>query len=560
MFTFSKLHVHFQVELTTASGRRVKKRILDEQEGTSSRSKRYKKSKIGQRTSRRKSTKSKSLRPQRVAARNAINNFSQIPETSTDEEDEDSSAGETSDSESSLEGSSIQRKEQSDNLLNEQRKYLVSSNSSEELVKPCLNHPDGQINVGNKKKLVLRISLNHHKTPTLSENHMGRLESQTSIASSTLRAYEENNEEDKIRSRSGDLGSSSAIVVDKEHTESYRRQHEDVEKPMEAGNELRDAKASWAKFKIGTSNGKQFGDLVPMNVNAVGANGCLSTEGEDKSSLSVMPPLHDHQQLDYDPDVFNKQKFGGGERELSTSDLCGSSSLTVDAKHSFEPLSNSKKKLTILKIKSKKVPGDSPSKLPAKTSSNAFSGAAVESTSKPVEEKPVLGVSVAGNCPDEPNHIPQFHLNGNEVFHSDPNASFHNQEAEAELPDMATDSARRARSLRLKATSREIGLANHNLEMGVDYLQPGTSRGAEKSSKKAAINFPLEGSKYAGRSRSSRSKREGYYRGDITSLVERNKHHMPKKTNWLLLSEQEEGYRYIPQLGDEVVYLRQVEN
>lgn len=30
------------------------------------------------------------------------------------------------------------------------------------------------------------------------------------------------------------------------------------------------------------------------------------------------------------------------------------------------------------------------------------------------------------------------------------------------------------------------------------------------------------------------------------------------KTNWLLLSAQEEGCRYIPQLGDEVVYVRQV--
>ncbi|KAI3449399.1 hypothetical protein Pfo_006064 [Paulownia fortunei] len=557
-----------EVELMTSSGRRVKKRFSDEQEGTSSRSKRYKKSKIGQRTSRRKSTKSKSLRPQRVAARNAVNNFTQITETSADEEDEDDSAGDTSDRESSLEGSSIQRKEHDVNLLNEQRKYSadarVSSNGSEDVVKP-LKHPDSQINVGNKKKLVLRFSLHHRRTPTFSENHVDQLNSQTVIASSTLRAYEENPEEDRVNSRSGDLGSSSASGVDKELSENYKRQLGD-HKPTEAGNELRtsascsDANVSWGKFKIRTSNGTQLGDPVPMNVNGVKTNGCLPIEGEGKSLLSVMSPLHGHQQLDSDSGVFNKQNFEGGEKDLSTSDLRGSSSLLVDAKHSFEPQNNSKKKLTILKIKSKKFPGDSPSKLPGKTSSDASSGAAGESTYKRpsfVEEKPVLGVSISGNRPDEPNHMPKFHVNGDEVYDSDPNVSLHNQEGEADSPDMATDSSRRARSFRLKATSREISLANHNLEMVADYLQPGTSRGAEKSSKKAVDYFPSEGSKYAGRSRSSRNKREVYYRRDRSSLVERNKHSMPRKPNWLLLSEQEEGYRYIPQLGDEVVYLRQ---
>ncbi|KAL0420119.1 UNVERIFIED_CONTAM: hypothetical protein Sradi_1425400 [Sesamum radiatum] len=153
--------------------------------------------------------------------------------------------------------------------------------------------------------------------------------------------------------------------------------------------------------------------------------------------------------------------------------------------------------------------------------------------------------------------MPQFHVNGDEVYESDPNVSLHDQETGAESPDMATDSARRSRSFRLKATSRETSRANRNLEMGAEYLQPGTSRSAEKSSKKAIDYFPSEGSKHAGRSRSSRNKRESYYRGDKSSLIEKNKHHMPKKTNWLLLSEQEDGYRYIPQLGDEVVYLQQ---
>ncbi|KAH6811226.1 WD40 domain-containing protein [Perilla frutescens var. frutescens] len=516
-----------EVEQTTASGRRVKKRILDEHEGTSSRSKRYKKSKIAQRTSRRKSTKSKSSRPQRVAARNAINNFSQIPETSTDEDGEDGSAVETSDSESSLEGSFIQRKEQSDSLLNVRREYMASSNKSKEVVKPCLSNPDSQLNVGNKKKLLLRFSLHHRNPPTLSENPVGRLESQTTIASSTSRAYEENAEEDRVNSGSGNLASSSAIVVDKERSENYKRQPEDSEKPTEASNGLGDNGVIRVKFKTGTSNRAQLGDLAPMNVPAVRTNESL--------------PFND------DSDVFNKQS-GGEETDLSTSDLHRPSSLTIDAKYTSEPVNKPKRKLTIIKIKSNKVPQDSPSRPLGKTRSDASTGAAVESTSKTGEEEPVLGMLVPDNCSDEPKYSPDFHVNGDGLYGSNPNVSFDNEVAEDESPDLATDSARRARSLRLKATS---------LEMDADYLQPGTSRSAERSSKRTAANFQSEGSKYAGRSKSSSNKRESYYRGDVSSSVEGNKQHGSKKTNWLLLTEQEEGYRYIPQLGDEVVYLRQ---
>lgn len=538
--------------MTTASGRRLKRRTLDKQERTSSRSKRYRKSKTGQRTSQKKSTKLNSSRPQRIAARDAMDNF-QIPETSTDE-DEYASAGETSESESSLEGSSIQRKE-----LNEPVQYLVSSDRSDELGKPRLDHPDSRTNIGNKTNLVLRFSLNR-KTPTLSENHVDRLESQTSIASSTLKASEENPVEERVNSGSGDLTSSSAIIVDEEHTESYRRQLKDVEKSTEAGNELNGVKRNRLKIKIGTSNGTRLRNLVPPNINAERTDGCLRSEGEDRSLSSVMPSFHGYQQLDNDSDVLNKNRFDGRETDLSTSDLRGSTSFNVDAKLLLEPLSISKKKHPILKIKPLKTPGASPGKLPGNTSLDASSGVAGESTSKTVQEKQILDVSMPENFMDEPNHFPDFHVSGDKADNDGPNVSFHNQAAEA--PDLATDSARRARSLRLKNTFWEGGPANHNFEMGVDYLPPGTSRDAERSSKKATVKIQFEGSNHAGRSRSSRDKVEDYYRRDASSLGERSKNHMPKKMNWLLLTELEleEGYRYIPQLGDEVVYLRQVEH
>lgn len=398
---------------------------------------------------------------------------------------------------------------------------MASSNKSEELVKPCLSRPDSQINGGNKKRLVFKFSL-HRNPPTSS----GQLENQATIASSTSKAYEESAKEDGLNDVSRNRASSSAYIVHKEQSESHERQLEDNGKAVEANNEAADNMVSWEKFETGTSNGTVLGDLMPMNLHDDRINGCL--------------------QFDNNSEVFNRQ-FGTEETDLSTSHLHGSSSLIIDAKHTSEPLNTPRKKLTIIKIKSKKVPEDSPSRFQGKTHSDGSAGAAVESTSKTVEEEPGLGALMADDCSDEPNYSPDPHTNGNGFYDSNINVSSHYEDVEDESPDLATDSARRARSLRLKAS--------HTLETGSDYLQPGTSRSAERSSNKISLRFP---SKHAGRSRSSINKREGYYRGDVSSSIARNKPHMPKKANWLLLSEQEEGYRYIPQLGDEVVYLRQV--
>lgn len=545
--------------MTTSSGRRVKKRNLDAREGTSSRSKRYKRSKISRRISRRKSTKSKSLRPQRVATRNATHNFSPVTESSSDE---DGLAWDSSSSESSLAGLPNQKEEHDDDLLNEQNKYSavakVSPNGSEDVSKP-LEHPDSQINVGLKKKLVVKFSISQRKTPIISGDHVDQLKNETIVESSTIRTYEENPEENRNNSKSGDVGSCSASVVDHVLPENYKRQLEDVNGTPEAGNELKtsisQSNKSWGKFKIRTSNSMQIGNRKPLEAYPVSSD-YLPIEGEDKSSLSVIS-AHGHQHLKSNSEVTEKQNFGVGEKDLSTSDVCGSSSLTIDAKHSFEPENRPKKKSIVLKLKTKQVAGDSSSKLRVKTESDASAGAAGDSTSEIplLEEKPVLRVSIRGNHPNEPNLVPQFHVNGDEVYDNDPNISLHDQEEKADSPDMATDSARRARSFRLNAT-REISRENCNLGMGVDYLQPGTSRGTEKSSRKA-IHLRSEGSKNTGTSMSSRNNK-GHYQREANSSVERSRHDTPKQTNWLLLSKQDEGYRYIPQLGDEVVYLRQV--
>ncbi|CAA3003798.1 bromodomain and WD repeat-containing 3 isoform X1 [Olea europaea subsp. europaea] len=545
-----------EVDSMMSSGRRIKKRTSDEQDGILSRSRRYKKLKYGKRTtSSRKSPKSKSLRPQRVAARNAVNNFSQITESSTDAEDEDDSTGNSLDSESSYEGSAIQRQVLIDNLHKKQSKYSDSENISErpeDVVKP-LKQPDSRVTVGNKKKLVLKFSLRDPKSPVYPENVRKQLNDQEDLAPSTSRHHGENPEGNKIYLRSDDVGSSSRNIDDKELSEKFNRsQVRETEKFTNDDNNLKtstgcdNSSVSWGKFKLRTSKGMQLGDLVSTNANGEIVNGCLSTQEIVKSSLSNVLPLHDHQGTGSDPRVFDSQNQIKGGKDTS-SHLCRSNNLIVNVNHSSELQKNPKQKSTILKIKSKNILGDTKDSSQPRiiARGNSSPGAKVELTS----EGPSLGMSMAGNRMKGP--MQQSHLNGN-IFCELSDVSLHNREVDADLPDVATDAVCRSRS---------TNLVNHNFEMCENHLLSGTSRGGENPSVKDLEYFPSQEwgsmSKCTVRLRSSRNKSEYYHDEDRSTSAGRNSHTVSRKSNWLLLAEQEEGYRYIPQLGDEVVYLRQ---
>ncbi|XP_050376385.1 uncharacterized protein LOC126793802 isoform X2 [Argentina anserina] len=110
------------------------------------------------------------------------------------------------------------------------------------------------------------------------------------------------------------------------------------------------------------------------------------------------------------------------------------------------------------------------------------------------------------------------------------------------LSEAATDSARRLRTLKIKATSREPDSLSRIPKSRGGYQR--TSVDAEDSSTKVCDTRLL-------RSRSTRNQSDQIVSSQrmLTDPV--------GKLSWLMLSKHEEGYRYIPQLGDEVVYLRQ---
>lgn len=116
---------------------------------------------------------------------------------------------------------------------------------------------------------------------------------------------------------------------------------------------------------------------------------------------------------------------------------------------------------------------------------------------------------------------------------------------------VAVDPVRQTRSIRLKTNSKEPNALNARIKIRGGQSSRATSS-REDSSVKGSYQLHQ-------RTRSTRSRRDEYNANDPGILTRRmSNHHVKKVSSWLMLSEPGEGHHYIPQLGDEVVYLRQV--
>ena len=202
----------------SSSGRRIKKRNLDECDGTISRSNRMKKSRSSRKVSKRKSSKAKTSRPQRVAARNALNMFSQITVTSSDGEDENDSENDSSDSESVLQDSDIQSNESDGNLQNMQQTCAKEEHSSLDEFTDVATPPapsESQSIVGNKPRLVLKFSLRDSKKHVSPEDTRFKCDNEAGLVYPSSRS-QEITQEDRINQSSIDPMSSFTDIIDVE--------------------------------------------------------------------------------------------------------------------------------------------------------------------------------------------------------------------------------------------------------------------------------------------------------------------------------------------------------
>lgn len=119
---------------------------------------------------------------------------------------------------------------------------------------------------------------------------------------------------------------------------------------------------------------------------------------------------------------------------------------------------------------------------------------------------------------------------------------------------------RKTRSLRLKDSSYDINNVGDDLKSEEEQEPEQKSRRSGNSSANRS-HMPCEewgsSSRMTVGSRSTRNRR-GSYTQDINPIDRRKSVQYTRKGSWLMMPAHEGGSRYIPQLGDEVAYLRQV--
>ncbi|XP_057956949.1 uncharacterized protein LOC131150327 [Malania oleifera] len=643
-------------EIMTSSGRRIKRRNLDECDGNSVRSTRTKKSRNGRKVSRRKSSASKSLRPQRAAARNALTLFSRITGTSTDGEDEDGSEGDLSDSESSLQESNIGSDESDRFLRNEQFKHTkgkeVSLDESEDVFKPneC---PASHVNAGSRRRLVLKFPIRDLKKHVPLESTMLNCNNQVDVAGSSSKAPEEVAE---VQRNSLSLEDPEFLAADANGgriERSEKGQYDRVEDPLNLSEGYKDGKIRWGGARARTSKRLRLGEAMSSGA-CVGSSTRLDglVEVENNGNVCLKTELGTvsmHSEIQYNEDNMYKKDHVevrhyeentsegfdaaiNGEENFASKECqdhdkspiqlqtganetnLASVNYNSVSEHPPEVKENPMSIPTKLRIKSRKISKEagSPSRMKINSSvedwrnggCDTLSGSPAEMEQNLISEvpdgyagisRPNSGLGIQNglqnpeaqmvNSPECVMHDPKdldSHLNGkmyNAVYRrskthrtrtnleedsggfeeSSLNASNHNLNGGINFCNTATDGARRTRSA-LKTTIRDPSVLSSNLKLE-GHGSADMSRSVEKFSINRCDQLPGEewrsNSVITSGLRSTRNRRGSYCIRDPSPPDRKKSHQSARKLSWLMLSMHEEGSRYIPQKGDEVVYLRQ---
>uniref|UniRef100_A0A803M7J1 Bromo domain-containing protein n=1 Tax=Chenopodium quinoa TaxID=63459 RepID=A0A803M7J1_CHEQI len=438
----------------TASGRRIKRKSVEASNRSSSENRRGKKLKNVRKASKKPSSKAQLFRPQRAAARNAMSVFSRIPETSSlGEDEEDGSEGDSSDSQSISQDSEIGVYEPAWDLQNTsgQGGEKIPFHESAAVIDP-IELSEAQTSVGNKKKLVLKLSVRDTKNSWSRSDNQRMLESSSSLSQAADHKQRSFGDEDV------DLHPLAA--TDQKPSQSVNRVTIKckglLEKTSSAGSDI-PVEASCSRWLESGSNGNGDGYSVE---NAVEFSNGNSHDLEETVQPVPRPP-------------------------------------------------------TRIKIKS----------------------SGILKQEKNPRLKLVTGIKKLGGTDDSSASYIASYAGG--VEENNYNTGYYENYSGVDFPDAETDVVRRTRSMEIKASTREAGRGCRTLKL-------------RKSDRSA------ESSKISDKSlRSARSRHDTFFEDGQGPPSTSLSNAAVGKISWLMLSEHEPGYRYIPQLGDEVVYLRQ---
>ncbi|WCJ23351.1 WD40/YVTN repeat-like-containing domain Bromodomain [Euphorbia peplus] len=549
------------IEVMTSSGRRVKRRNLDECDGNSFRSNRSRKSRMGQKTSRRKSSTSKALRPQRAAARNALTLFSKITGTATDGEDEDSSDGDLSEGESSLQNSSLQSDESEISLQNggsRDSKGKEVSLESEDFVKSH-EFSESPVSTGNRRRLVLKLPVRDSTKVFMSENKTTNNHEVDLVGSSSSMAPPE--------ARSTDQGQSSSNPGRRGQLDNN---HSDLLEGYKNGE------IKWGGVKTRTSKRPRFGDGASL-APCVKSSDLSHEEGKENNMDDCL--------VSHNPNGTTSSSLVDKVYGLNIDgSATGTAAIRVTSNgngnpHEFEK--SNKHTSSKLCIKSRKTPTDS-SEIQESEECKQNPDSEVPESDNTNRASPV-GKCDEGQQPDaQIDETSTPSLDGSEVSGSRQKNMYTVVYKRSKLSRDRTSSGgdsgiresishdeHNTRSDLHKESTNGV----HKMEEVVadDPTSSNTALRPEQESDDKYRNthngstsrcqFLNEewgsSSKMTVGLRSTRNRRTSYYFQDASPVDRRKSHQSSKRASWLMLSMHEEGSRYIPQLGDEVAYLRQ---
>ncbi|WOL00289.1 bromodomain and WD repeat-containing protein 1-like [Canna indica] len=635
-----------EVEFTTLSGRRVKRRNLDERDGAAlSRAHRPRRSRNG-RLKPKKFSKSERLRPQRIAKTNALTFFSKITGASTDEEDNELESS-SSESESMLPDSKTQSVDSERSMKTNKLKHLKEKNFNDE----CENsvNPSQIINSQenpSRRRLVVKLS---RREPIIVASGNTKSECQKQDGLSLSMANSDVNSQNKPSdSETAEMSSLPKLSVD--HQANAMRWGEVKQRSSKRLRVCDMATDIWAvantcpddpstvgsdtngpiisEDECGTSNSRKKahengGDRNELEIEGV-ANGTridmLFSERKTRSLVHQLSSISADQldQVTFQVscnDIRNESvlpmsgnpvssesrvpnvAINGSEVPVKSGKLFGEKNTSDVNQQVHEVVKPTYSKIRIKSSGLAKEASSSSSKskafavdgwgwrrkaeilsdIPAPTGQNLDSIASEEDEGN---SERTLDHGKWNNVPENSERWPTLNhslsishgkmyngvykrtkssqLRENSgasvnVEETTSDSNDHDEDVRLQLNGALTDGHRTTRSMVLRRPS--IGTSR---DQKYGSLGASTSRGLRSSAHdQLVVDEWKSTSKLPVGLRSTRNRRENYNNSDFRPLDKRKDYQSLRKLSWLMLLEHEESYRYIPQNGDEVAYLRQ---
>ncbi|KAG5240283.1 hypothetical protein IMY05_008G0088200 [Salix suchowensis] len=490
-----------EIEVMTSSGRRVKRKNLDECDGNSIRSDRARKLRIGRKASKKKSSTSKALRPQRAAARNARSLFSKITGTATDGEDEDGSEGDLSETESGMQDSIIESDESNRSLHNEGKRNLKGKDileESEDFAESC-EPTESHMNTINRRRLVFKLPVRDSIKNVFPESGIHKCDNQVDLVGSSSKVPHEATEVNGIPTSSQDPGYFSGDAHCGRMDGGRRAQIDHY--PLDLSEGYKKGDIRWGGVKARTSKRHRLGESI-SSAAYTGSSACLGEE------MKIYPVK---EMLEHDGSSGNSPEYKvDGLEELDTR-ISEISMTSLD--DSVGSRSHPKKMFDV-----------------------------VYRRSKPGRGK--INAECDGSIREETSSVCNPHL-----------------ESKGNSYEGTIDGSHRIRTMDLKAPTHDANIAISDLQLGQGRESDDTCKDTHNDPV-SRCQLPCEewgsSSRMTVQLRSTRNRKVSRHFHDTSPVDGRRK--LPqsaKRVSWLMLSMHEEGSHYIPQQGDELAYLRQ---